>query len=176
MDNPDVKHNLPQQVTSFEGREKEIAEVNGLLQKTRLITLTGSSGGGKTRLALQVAADLLDGSEREVWLVELAPLTDPGLVPSARRSTTWPGCPCESYSVCTKCVLCRRVSRGHQSSNYGICVPGHASGGPYGSVEDSTSEGIHSVDAVSPLIAVPHNLTHTPVAGDWSRGTHSSQW
>src|SRR5207247_2087446 len=69
-------NNLPQQVTSFIGREKEIAEVKGILKGTRLLTLTGAGGTGKTRLALQVAADLLEGPGDGVWLVELAPLSD----------------------------------------------------------------------------------------------------
>ena len=53
-------HNLPTQLTSFVGREREIAEIKRLLGTTRLVTLTGSGGCGKTRLALQVAADLLE--------------------------------------------------------------------------------------------------------------------
>lgn len=82
LDNPEMKHNLPQQVTSFVGREAQIAEVKGLLTRTRLLTLIGSGGSGKTRLALQVAADMLDGNVDGVWLVELASLTDPTLVAS----------------------------------------------------------------------------------------------
>jgi class 3 adenylate cyclase len=78
-----LPHNLPQQVTSFIGREKEMAEVRRLLATTRLLTLTGSGGTGKTRVSLQVAADLLEGGGDGVWLVELAPLADPGLVPQA---------------------------------------------------------------------------------------------
>ncbi len=80
LNNPALAHNLPQQVTSFIGREKEIAEVKALLDKTRLLTLTGSGGGGKTRLGLQVAAELLDGVGDGAWLVELAPLADKNLV------------------------------------------------------------------------------------------------
>jgi predicted ATPase/class 3 adenylate cyclase len=76
-----VPNNLPQQVTSFIGREKELVEIKALLERSRLVTLTGSGGCGKTRLALQAAADLLDVSGDGVWLVELASLTDPGLVP-----------------------------------------------------------------------------------------------
>jgi len=53
-------HNLPTQLTSFIGREQEIADIRRLLDRTRLLTLTGSGGCGKTRLALQIAADLLE--------------------------------------------------------------------------------------------------------------------
>src|SRR5262249_46197810 len=80
LDHPELKHNLPQQVTSFIGREKELAEVRALLEKSRQLTLTGAAGCGKTRLARQVAADLLDGSGAGVWLAELAALSDPSLV------------------------------------------------------------------------------------------------
>ncbi len=75
------KHNLPQQLTSFIGREKEIAELKELLGTTRLLTLTGTGGCGKTRLALQVAGDLLEAYSDGIWLVELAALAEPGLVP-----------------------------------------------------------------------------------------------
>jgi predicted ATPase/DNA-binding winged helix-turn-helix (wHTH) protein len=75
------KHNLPQQLTSFIGREKEIAQIKELLGTTRLLTLTGAGGCGKTRLAMQVAADLLQSYSDGIWLVELAALSDPGLVP-----------------------------------------------------------------------------------------------
>jgi predicted ATPase/class 3 adenylate cyclase/tetratricopeptide (TPR) repeat protein len=81
LDNPDLPNNLPQQVTSFIGRENEIETVKSLLTKTRLLTLTGSGGCGKTRLGLQVAADVLENYPDGVWLVELAPLSDPALLP-----------------------------------------------------------------------------------------------
>jgi predicted ATPase/class 3 adenylate cyclase len=79
-------NNLPTQLTSFVGREREIAEVERLLGMTRLLTLTGSGGAGKTRLALQVAADLLANYPDGVWLVELAPLADPAVVPQTVAS------------------------------------------------------------------------------------------
>ena len=73
-------HNLPVQLTSFIGREREINEVKTLLTTTHLLTLTGVGGCGKTRLALKVAADLVDEYDDGVWLVELAPLSDPGFI------------------------------------------------------------------------------------------------
>jgi predicted ATPase/class 3 adenylate cyclase/Tfp pilus assembly protein PilF len=76
-------NNLPQQATSFIGREKELGELKRLLTKTRLLMLTGSGGCGKTRLSLQVAADSLEQFPDGVWLVQLAPLSDSGLVAQA---------------------------------------------------------------------------------------------
>src|SRR2546430_3794519 len=70
-----MPNNLPVQLTSFIGREKEKAEVNRLLETARLLTLTGAGGAGKTRLALQVAAELLERDPDGVWLVELAGLS-----------------------------------------------------------------------------------------------------
>jgi predicted ATPase len=74
------RHNLPAQLTSFIGREKEIAEVKRLLNENRLVTITGAGGTGKTRLSLQVAAVLLASFPDGAWLVGLAPLSDPALV------------------------------------------------------------------------------------------------
>ena len=75
--------NLPHSLTSFVGREREIAEVRALLGRTRLLTLTGAGGIGKTRLGHEVAADLLGEYPGGVWLVELAELADPDLVTQA---------------------------------------------------------------------------------------------
>jgi predicted ATPase/DNA-binding SARP family transcriptional activator len=78
---PDVHpNNLPVQLTSFIGREREMGEIENILVGTHLLTLTGVGGTGKTRLALQVSADLIDEFPDGVWLVELAPLRDPKLV------------------------------------------------------------------------------------------------
>jgi predicted ATPase/class 3 adenylate cyclase len=76
-------NNLPQQLNSFVGREQELADVRQLLQRTRLLTLLGMGGIGKSRLSVQLGADLLDEHGDGVWLVELAPLTDARLVPQA---------------------------------------------------------------------------------------------
>jgi predicted ATPase/class 3 adenylate cyclase len=75
-----LPNNLPWQLTSFVGRDKEMAAVIDLLPKTRLLTLTGSGGCGKTRLGLQLAADLLEQYPDGVWFVELAPLGDEDLL------------------------------------------------------------------------------------------------
>lgn len=76
-----LPNNLPLQLTTFIGREKEIAELKQELSEHRLVTLTGSGGTGKTRLSLQVGAELLDQFDHGVWFVELAPLVDPELIP-----------------------------------------------------------------------------------------------
>jgi hypothetical protein len=70
------RHNLPADVASFVGREREIAEIGRLLRQARLLTLTGTGGCGKTRLALRVAAGLVPSYPDGIWLVPLAPLTD----------------------------------------------------------------------------------------------------
>ena len=80
-------NNLPLELSSFVGREKELVDVKRLLEDTRLLTLTGSGGCGKTRLALAAASVLVEGFEDGVWLVELAPLADPALVPQVVAST-----------------------------------------------------------------------------------------
>jgi predicted ATPase/class 3 adenylate cyclase len=77
---------LPRQLTSFVGREKEMAEVKNSLSTASLLTLTGVGGSGKTRLALQIAAHLLEEYPDGVWWVELAALADPGLVPQTVAS------------------------------------------------------------------------------------------
>jgi predicted ATPase/class 3 adenylate cyclase len=81
-----LPNNLPIQLTSFIGREHEMTEIKDLLFKTRLLTLTGVGGSGKTRLAEQVATDLLENFADGVWLAELAPLTDPTFVVPAVSS------------------------------------------------------------------------------------------
>ncbi len=75
------RHNLLGQLTTFVGRVKERAEVQRLLFSTRLLTMTGAGGCGKTRLALRSAAEVLDQFKDGVWFVDLAPLVDVDLVP-----------------------------------------------------------------------------------------------
>jgi predicted ATPase/class 3 adenylate cyclase/DNA-binding CsgD family transcriptional regulator len=81
LDDPALRHNLPSQVTSFVGRAAELAELRSLVSDgSRLVTIAGPGGIGKSRLALQVAAEALDGDGDGVWLVELAPVAEPELV------------------------------------------------------------------------------------------------
>jgi predicted ATPase/class 3 adenylate cyclase len=90
-------HNLPVQLTPFIGRARELAELRALVASARLVTLTGAGGAGKTRLSLQVAAELVDASADGVWLVELAAVTDEDAVPAvicdALRIVRQPGRP-----------------------------------------------------------------------------------
>jgi non-specific serine/threonine protein kinase len=72
--------NLPLELTSFVGRDREVAEIKRLLAERRLLTLCGPGGAGKTRLALAVTQDLVEEFEGGVWWVDLAPLSDPELV------------------------------------------------------------------------------------------------
>ena len=76
LDNPKLWNNLPAQASNFVGREAELAEVRHLITISGLVTLTGPGGAGKTRLALQAAAEMLDGSGDGVWFADLAPLQD----------------------------------------------------------------------------------------------------
>ena len=83
LGNPALLNNLPAQLSTFVGRDRELADVRALVESSRLVTLIGAGGCGKTRLSLQVAAELLDGTGDGVWLVELAAVSDPDAVPSA---------------------------------------------------------------------------------------------
>ncbi|MFJ1705043.1 BTAD domain-containing putative transcriptional regulator [Kitasatospora sp. NPDC088346] len=81
------RHNLPAQTTSFIGRRREVGEVGELLARSRLLTLTGPGGCGKTRLALAVADRRVESVRDGVWFVDLAAVTDPGFVPDAVAAT-----------------------------------------------------------------------------------------
>ncbi len=76
-------NNLPQQVTSFIGHERVLTDIKTLLENSRLVTLIGAGGLGKTRLSLQVAADALDDYTDGAWFVDLAPIVSPKMVPNA---------------------------------------------------------------------------------------------
>jgi class 3 adenylate cyclase len=77
-----VSRHLPAQLTNFVGREAEIHDVRELLAANRLMTLTGAGGAGKTRLAVQVATQMAGEFDNGVWWVDLAPITDPDLLPA----------------------------------------------------------------------------------------------
>jgi len=84
---PPRRHNLLGQLTTFVGRTEERAAIRTLLSSTRLLTLTGAGGCGKTRLALQVATDVLDEFRDGAWVVDLTPLSDGDLVPQTVATT-----------------------------------------------------------------------------------------
>jgi predicted ATPase/transcriptional regulator with XRE-family HTH domain len=77
------KHNLPAHLSSFVGREREVAEIAALLHDHRVVTIVGAGGIGKSRVALRIGSDLLDNFPDGVWLVDLAPMADQTLVASA---------------------------------------------------------------------------------------------
>jgi len=81
-----ANHNLPEQLTSFIGRARELTEIKELLQKTQLLTLVGFGGIGKTRLSQEAAADLVGDYPDGIWFVELAPLNDARLIAQAVAS------------------------------------------------------------------------------------------
>jgi predicted ATPase/class 3 adenylate cyclase len=86
LGNPTMPNNLPAELSTFIGRDRELKDVRSLVESSRLVTLTGAGGSGKTRLGLQAAAELLDGTGDGVWLVELAGVADPGAVPASIAS------------------------------------------------------------------------------------------
>ncbi|MFI0792579.1 ATP-binding protein [Micromonospora rubida] len=75
-----VAHNLPSQVTSFVGRKPERAELRRLVERHRLVTVLGAGGAGKTRLAVELATGMVEDHPDGVWFVDIAAVTDPGLV------------------------------------------------------------------------------------------------
>jgi DNA-binding SARP family transcriptional activator len=103
-------NNLPVPLTSFVGRDTEVLEVKRTLSMTRLLTLTGAGGAGKTRLALEVARDLIGTYPGGGWLVELAPVSDPTLVPRAVAAAL--GVREQPDRSLTQ-TLCNRLRSGH---------------------------------------------------------------
>src|SRR5438445_276722 len=79
-------NNLPVQLTTFIGRERDITEVRRLLNRSRLVTITGPGGSGKTRLAVQAAVENLYRYQDGAWFVDLSPITDPNSLPQAVAS------------------------------------------------------------------------------------------
>lgn len=105
-------NNLPLQLTSFIGREQELAQVKELLSQSRMLTLIGAGGSGKTRLALQVATSILESYPDGVWLIELASLSDPALlmqtitaVLGIREQAGQPSLTAVTDFVCDKSIL-----------------------------------------------------------------------
>jgi predicted ATPase/class 3 adenylate cyclase len=82
-----LSNNLPTQLTSFVGRERELEDVKRLLRNARMLTLIGPGGTGKTRLSIEVASEMLDRYSDGVWFVDLAPILDPFLVPRTTAIT-----------------------------------------------------------------------------------------
>jgi predicted ATPase/class 3 adenylate cyclase len=76
LDNPELPNNLPSVLSTFVGREQELAEIREFVGSARLVTLTGAGGSGKTRLALQAAAEQIGVARDGVWFADLAPLTE----------------------------------------------------------------------------------------------------
>ncbi len=83
---PSATNNLPAQLTTFIGRERELKEANEKLASAKLLTLIGPGGTGKTRLSLQIAAEQIANFKDGVWLVELAPISDPTFITSTIAS------------------------------------------------------------------------------------------
>ena len=82
------QHNLPADLTTFVGRQKEVTHLAGLLGSARLVTLTGAGGSGKTRLAQQLAGRVVSTFAQGAWFVDLAPITDLGSTGRGGRART----------------------------------------------------------------------------------------
>jgi hypothetical protein len=104
------RHNLPVEITTFVGRRRELSEVKRLLTTARLLTLTGSGGAGKTRLALRAAREMARTFPDGVWLVRLAPLEDPQLITQAVFSALGLQDLSSGWSTSTSCGISPRWS------------------------------------------------------------------
>jgi predicted ATPase/transcriptional regulator with XRE-family HTH domain len=103
------RSNLPQPLTSFVGRERDVADVSTLLREHRLVTIVGSGGVGKTRVAVRIGTDVLPGFPDGVWLVDLASLVDPGLLPAAILAALQISSPDSSMDVVIDSLKERRL-------------------------------------------------------------------
>ena len=104
-----VAQRLPVPLTSFVGRDAELTQVRELLAHNRLVTLTGTGGVGKTRLAVELSARLADEFSDGIWYVDLAPITDPDVVPTAvARALELPDQPCRSTMDTITCFVADR--------------------------------------------------------------------
>jgi class 3 adenylate cyclase len=115
-----INHNLPAQLTSFIGRERELAEGEKLLASTRMLTFIGPGGTGKTRLCLRVAAEQLSEFKDGVWLIELAQLADATYVLSSIASTFNLR---EPNSYCSSWITASISSKPVPSSRIISCTP-----------------------------------------------------
>jgi predicted ATPase len=106
-----VAHNLPLALTSFFGREAEVQELTDGVAGHRLVTLTGIGGIGKTRLALETARTLLESFPDGVWLVELAPLSDPDLLTQRIALTLSEPAPYEENGWSTAALVARLIPK-----------------------------------------------------------------
>jgi predicted ATPase/class 3 adenylate cyclase len=106
-----LANNLRPVLTSFVGRETEIAEITALLEHHRLVTLTGSGGIGKTRTSLQIAANHVDRFADGVWFVELAPLSDASYLPStiAQAANVAPGSSGDSVEALVQAIASKSM-------------------------------------------------------------------
>ena len=122
-----MPNNLPVQLTNFIGRIGEVTEASLLLSDRRLLTLVGGGGSGKTRLALQLAGELIDECPDGIWFADLAPITDPGLVAAtvarAAGIAEFPG----SLSLTPSSAIWRRRRRSSSSTTASISSTGASS-------------------------------------------------
>jgi hypothetical protein len=107
-------NNLPQQLSSFVGRDRGVAKSEAMLAEHRLVTLTGPGGSGKTRLALAVASGVVDDFRDGTWVVELAPLSDPHFVPQEVTSELG----CARHPARPLWTRCAPTSGPERSSSY----------------------------------------------------------
>jgi hypothetical protein len=115
-----ISQHLPAQLTSFVGRDAKLAQVRDLVAENRLVTLTGAGGVGKTRLAIQIAGQIANEFADGIWYVDLAPITDPDLVPTiTARALSLPDQPGRS----TMDTLAAQYRRDRAGAQAGVHPP-----------------------------------------------------